>query len=289
MTSPAVFRPSSPESGSSNDLAIVVVSCDAYADLWPVFFALWRRHWPDCPYPVYLVSNVRRCEEPGVVGVDVGPDRTWAQNLRTALDRIGHERVLLLLEDFLLEARVDTARVRALARTASEADAHVLRLVANPGPSRPAAIGPEIGTLDTADRWRVSTQAAVWRTATLRALLRPRYTAWDFEWLGTRLSSAVFPDGFYGVYDPALVYRHGVERGRWLPHGLAICAAAGVPVDLAARPSMTARQLWGRRWGQARATLGRLLPERWHPRGVPDASPSDVAAARAEVAQRAAA
>jgi len=37
--------------------SILIPSCDKYSDLWRPFFTLFWRHWPDCPFPVYLGSN----------------------------------------------------------------------------------------------------------------------------------------------------------------------------------------------------------------------------------------
>ena len=47
-------------------VTLLVPSCDRYADLWPTFFALLRRQWPDCPFRVVLGSNHLACTEPGV-------------------------------------------------------------------------------------------------------------------------------------------------------------------------------------------------------------------------------
>jgi hypothetical protein len=33
-------------------IAIPVVSCDKYSDLWQPFFALFDRFWPDCPLDI---------------------------------------------------------------------------------------------------------------------------------------------------------------------------------------------------------------------------------------------
>ena len=50
-------------------VTLLVPSCDRYADLWPPFFALLRRQWPDCPFPVVVGSNHRPCTETGVGSV----------------------------------------------------------------------------------------------------------------------------------------------------------------------------------------------------------------------------
>jgi hypothetical protein len=48
---------------------------------------------------------------------------------------------------------------------------------------------------------------------------------------------------FIGPFEPLIDYDHGVEKGLWKPAGLAICAEAGVAVDLARRPAFTAQTL----------------------------------------------
>jgi hypothetical protein len=36
----------------ASDVSAVVLSHDGYADLWPAFFELLFRFWPDLPYPL---------------------------------------------------------------------------------------------------------------------------------------------------------------------------------------------------------------------------------------------
>ena len=50
------------------DPAILVVSFDAYQDLWPVFFQAFFKYWPDCPYRVYLGANTATYVHPRVQG-----------------------------------------------------------------------------------------------------------------------------------------------------------------------------------------------------------------------------
>jgi hypothetical protein len=77
---------------------------------------------------------------------------------------------------------------------------------------------------------------------TLRRLLLPGFSAWDFEHIGSRMSSKM-PELFCGPFRPFLAYDHGVEKGKWKPDGVAICREAGVEPDLAARPAFTPEEL----------------------------------------------
>src|SRR3954467_10514178 len=94
-----------------SDVPLLVISCDRYADLWRPFFEVFWKRWPDCPFPVYLGTNHLEFASQRVTTLAVGPDVDWASNALCMLDRLGAAYVLVFLEDFLLQERVNTARV----------------------------------------------------------------------------------------------------------------------------------------------------------------------------------
>lgn len=216
------------------DAALLVASCDKYSDLWEPFFTLFHRHWPDCPFPIFLGSNRRSYNGEKVTPICVGQDVSWADNLQKMLDHIPFRRVILFLEDFLMVRRVDTQAIQDLLGVVQEEDLACLRLYPHPPPSRRLRGKPGLGELRRGDDYRVSTQVAIWDVGTLRALAWPGLSAWDFEIIGS-LASNEMSAKFWGVYEPVIDYRNGVWRGRWLPEGLEICSRARVDVDLQSR------------------------------------------------------
>ena len=74
MTQPSV-------SDTPLSLAILICSCDAYADVWDPFFTLFFRHWPDCPWPIYLIANHRRYPDDRVNTLLLGDDKDWSTNI----------------------------------------------------------------------------------------------------------------------------------------------------------------------------------------------------------------
>jgi hypothetical protein len=236
-------------------LPVLVVSCDRYADVWRPFFELFWRRWPECPGPVYLGTNFLTYDDPRVQTIRVGQDVTWASSVATMLDEIRADYVIVMLEDFLLTETVDTAQIERLADIAVSQHLGCLRLYSIYPPEHAAARHPELGVFLPGDSWRITAQAAIWRVATLRRLLVPGFSAWDFELLGSQMSDFM-PDPIWGVMTPALVYDHGVEKGRWRPQGLAICRAAGIEVDLSKRGAFTPGEL--QRHEEAGIELGRV-------------------------------
>ena len=225
---------------------ILVVSCDKYSDLWRPFFEIFWKRWPDCPYPVYLGSNFKTYQDERVTPINIGDDISWTSGVRQMLRHINAEYFILFLEDFLIKQRVNTEAVDRLVRVARERQLGCLRLSPlpppTPLPAQPIADLPDLGVVLPGDAYRVSTQPAVWRISTLQRLLLPGFSAWEFESIGSQLSSYM-PDVFWGPYQFAIVYDHGVEKGKWKPQGLSICRQAGVEVDLDERSAFSEHEL----------------------------------------------
>ena len=232
--------------GKPTQLPLLVISCDRYADLWAPFFEIFFKEWPDCPFRVLLGSNHRQFEDQRVVTIPIGDDLNWAEGVRRMLECIDSKYILIFLEDFLLRKPVDSQRVAKLVNLAVERKVGCLRLVAGLPlafpPSRPVPGLPGIGVIDKGESYRVSAQAAIWEVAVLRQLLVPGMTAWEFEEIGTMLSSK-FSQPFWAVYESAIEYSQCVEKGKWKPDGLEICRRANVPVDLSARRAFTPEEL----------------------------------------------
>ncbi len=229
------------DNGSS--FPLLVVSCDKYADVWPYFFGLLRRRWPDCPFPILLGSNELSPDLPGVTSVPVGPDSSWSTGARKMLDRVTElypdaDYVLLFLEDFLLIAPVDTARIVDLVQIARQKKVGCLRLAAGLPLALPPTYEisefPGVGVVTSGEPNRVTLQAAVWQVETLRRLLPPGLSAWEFEMVGTHMSEGL-DAVFWAVVRPAIEYAQAIEKGKWKPEGLAILRNAGLDVSTLAR------------------------------------------------------
>jgi hypothetical protein len=254
------------KSENRSDVSVVVVSNDGYSDVWPGFFELLFRFWPDRPYPLYLISN--HCTFPAeqVIPLRVGDDLSWSQTLARGLEGVPSRHVLLMLEDYFLTARADTAYVCRLHDAMVENDAVYLRLLAAPKPERPHAKLADIGFIEKGAAYRTSLQVAFWDRLVLLDLLRKDESAWEFEVKGSRRSdesSGPFLSVSGGV--PAIPYRHAVRRGKWLPEAIRYFTPLGITFNTSTRPVASELNLWWqaslvRRW------LGRVWKMAIRPR-----------------------
>ena len=222
-----------------NDFAVVVSSCDKYQDLWTPFFTLFFRYWPDCPYPIYLISNDLEYPDSRVNAIKIGEDRDWSSSMLAAMALIPHSYVVLLLEDYLLQQPVETSRIVELAQYMKDKEAGCMRLFPCPGPDVLCEDNPEVGEINKGSDYRLSLQAAIWDKQVLVGLVRKGESPWHLEINGSRRTDEL-DDPFLSVTRessrPLPYFCTAVYRGRWLREAVELCEREGIAVDLKARP-----------------------------------------------------
>lgn len=239
--------------------AVVISSCDAYSDLWTPFFNLFWKYWPDCPFPVYLISNFQTYSHPRVIPLRIGDDRNWSYQMRAALSRLGTEHVLLMLEDYFLRRSVQNQEVLTGLMTLRRLGGSMLRLVPRPPPDEPVFGYPWIGRIRAGAPYRVSTQSAFWRRQDLMDLMRDGESIWQFEMEGSLRSDS--PKGYYSVWKPVMPYDHHViERGKWFRNEAARFKQMGIGCDYSRRPIMTRWEMVRWRVSMMRGQALQLLP-----------------------------
>ncbi len=257
-TSSDPAQPIAAKEEHASDVSAVVASYDGSSDIWPGFFALMSRFWPDLPYPLHLISNHLPFSDRRVTVLRVGDDLSWSQTVARGLERVSSRYVLLILDDFFLTAPVDTARVLRLHAAMVAKGAAYLRLVPNPAADTPCADMPEIGAIGKGAPYRTSLQMAFWDRSALLGLLRSEESAWDFEIKGSRRSDAM-TEPFLGMRDgfAAIPYRHVLRRGKLLPDAIHFFMPLGVHFDTSKRKLESELNL---RWqaSAVRRHLGRL-------------------------------
>ncbi len=201
-------------------MRIAVITCNAYADTLRPFFELFRRFWPNCKHQISLVtdhleyrsaapSNVQVCEY----------GSTWCGNLSEFCKDNPGEPVLMMLDDFWLNAPVDVDLVYAGLEQMEEKNAGCVRLYPCPGPDEEYG-DSHFGIVPRGARYRVSTQAALWRPSYLQQIAQQYQTPWEFE-LGGSVFSDSLPEpvlAFKRELQPWPVSYYGALRhGQWAP------------------------------------------------------------------------
>jgi len=228
----------------TNSIAVVISSCDRYSDLWKPFFQLFFRYWPDCPFPIYLVANHSRYDDPRVTTITVGDDHDWSSSFRRAISSIPSRYLIVLLEDYFLFAPVNTDKIVEYAQYMTARSAAFLQLYSILLRAAPTADHPDIGPRDKGSLYRISLQPAIWDKQALNTLLQDGESAWEFETKGTVRSNSLDAAFFSlkpGVKSPIPVC-NAASRGKLVRSAVLLCRREKVAIDLHARARRTALQ-----------------------------------------------
>ena len=260
-------------------VAVIINSFDGFSDCWPGLIHGLTKYWPDCPYPIHLVSNFKDCDADDVSTLKVGDLASWSERLLAALSRVHTPYILFLQEDYWLTSPVDTERVEEYVRLMQRDDLSYIRLLAVPPPGRDSPSDPRLGIIARDGEYRTSSQIALWRREVLSELLVPGESVWQFELEGTPRSRR-YGDTFLSVKahgdDPyywGMYYLcTAVNGGRWSRAAKRYAETEGVAMDFSQRRSET---WWddfkrsGRVGAAARISQHRVRAAGEEPKGIP--------------------
>ncbi|MBS1536881.1 MAG: hypothetical protein JST20_03955 [Bacteroidetes bacterium] len=220
---------------SRNKCAVLVVSCDNYADVWEPFFELFRRFWGNCPYSVYLLTNHLKPNIENVSVINVGDDISWSDNLSKALHSIEEEFVFLFLEDLLLENTVNTTEVENMFDWAVSNNVNYLRL--NPSTKPDLQYNDYVGIVSKGTIYRASVVVCLWKKEILLNLLKTGENAWEFEKYGS-IRSDVY-DKFYSTYKNNFPIVNSIIKRVWETSAVKKMITLNISIDYSKRRKMT--------------------------------------------------
>lgn len=215
------------------DISIVVSSCDKYAQFWDPFFTLLNKHWPELTtthksVPIYLISNTKTYQNERVKTINIPDEISWSDNMLDALEHIKTKYILLFLDDYWLDAKVDQNRLLELILVMNKEDAAYLQLFVDPLEahlSKHVAKNKNVVYKDKFQKYRASLQLAIWETKALKQILRSKESAWDFE-LAASIRSSGYPKEFLTVKNSSpITYINASHQGHITPTALRIAQA----------------------------------------------------------------
>lgn len=213
--------------GNSNqhNLTVVVNTCDAYHDVLNIFFHAWEDCWPDCPHPVVINTESRDYSHPARVHHHSSTSGTddWGARLRATLSTIDSEYVMMLYDDFILDAPVSRERVQqALDLLRAQPSAVVIYLIDTALPLCRTDTDDVFVPLKDRVDYRLNSAPAIWRKQALMDYTDVGDTPWAWEVFGTYRT---WGDGrvFYTLNpkQPDIYpYNHNkggaIYRGKWV-------------------------------------------------------------------------
>lgn len=211
-----------------SECTIVVNSCDAYEDIWRPFFLVLRDQWPGCPLKIVLNTESKSFSLDGLDIESFGMfkenqhDR-WGKRLRDTLLRIDTEYVIMLFDDFILEAPVGRDTIELCdSWMKSNQDIDVFYFSNIAGKNLDAEEYPGFERLPKRKDYKLNSAPALWRRERLLAYTGEDDSPWAWEFFGSARCYKT-DNLFYCVEkdkENVFVYNYrlggGVHRGRWV-------------------------------------------------------------------------
>lgn len=256
-----------------SDYSIVINSSDGFQDCWEPFFRLFKKYWPECSAPIFLNTENTDWAFPGIglvctqVQMKAKTERrlTWSECLISALNQVETPLVLYFQEDYFLHQPVLHDRVMAAVAlmTAHPEVRHIgLTQHGSAGPFSEYS-RPGLQVIGSKARYRISTQAGLWRVDTLMSYLEACENGWMFEIYGTWRAHQRAECFLTAKFDasnggPPIHYLHtGIIKGQWLPEIQKVFSDNDIAVDFSQRGFYRPKNMLARKC----ETASRLLQD----------------------------
>lgn len=217
-----------------SSFAILILSCDKYADMWSGFFECFKKYFPTGDWLVYLGSNTTMSQEPSVKTLLSGDDQNWSTSYKNILEQIPEQKLFVILEDLYLASPVNKDDFYSIVKFMFDRDANHIRYWALPTPDVPTD-NPLIGECLKGAPYR-STVCGFWDREYLLNLLIEGENPWNFEIMGSYRTA--YSDGFYATKKPICEYKNMIEKGYWIPESLEWANLNNISIDFNVRPKL---------------------------------------------------
>lgn len=226
-----------------DNLAMMVVSCDAYTELGKNFFELQERYMGWFDGPRYFINESRSVDYPGVHVIHVGTDVNWSKKVELALQSIPEKYILFMLEDYFIGENVSRDRLCDAFDLIQQYGLSYYRITAIPKIHKKCSLSNFLSPIPSNVRYGINLQAAIFeRTFLERIISGPDRSAWEVE---IDLLKKVTTKYEYDIPGCVLDNRNiidihnGVIKGKWVPSTIKFFKKQGYMIEIGNRPMLS--------------------------------------------------
>lgn len=170
---------------NNDEVTMLILSCDAFSDLWDGHARLLDENWPDRNIPTYIVTDAPNdWKHEGVTVLSIGADAEWSDRLFGAINSVvDTEFVFVTLDDYFLVKQVDDSQICNLVKTMKEESLDYVRLFPRPKKATREELPGHAGLrwVDTSCMYSVNLYSGVWKRDFLASTVRNPENAWQYE------------------------------------------------------------------------------------------------------------
>jgi hypothetical protein len=211
------------------------------------FFTLLKRYWPELETPILLNTEKKIWHFDGFdikcTQAQIGHENrlTWSECLLEALSQVETDLVLYVQEDYFIEKQVNHESILSFVELmlGNQEIKHIGLTHFGSSPPFQAYEDDRLWKISRNARYRLSTQAGLWRKEALKSYVLPWESGWMFEILGSIRATRrneLFLTIKRDAGKPLVVYQHtGIIKGQWSRFVEPLFVHENIQVDLTKR------------------------------------------------------
>lgn len=175
-----------------NRCTILVNSCDAFSDVWELFFKALEIQWSDCHYPIALNTETKKyVNNKGISTINYfsknGKD-CWGKRYKNAVSKIDTKYVMPILDDFVLNEPFSGQNMidQVMDWMDANPDIGVFYIHKHPNVIQKKTEYKGFGLMPQKCEYKLTTQPAVWRRDFLLKCIKGIENPWEWELYVTR-------------------------------------------------------------------------------------------------------
>lgn len=208
---------------------VIVNTCDAYEDVWQLFFCAFKKHWPHCTYRILLNTESKQFNLPyenvtAHTSSLVGKTDKWGLRLKETLKDCDSEYVMMLYDDFVLEGAVNQKKIeQCIGWLDVHQDVTAFYFTHNP-----ANVNVDDHRFECFEAipqrgdYKLNSAPALWRRDKLLSYIEDEDTPWAWEYFGsyraykTNEKFYSVKKGCENIYPYNYSMGGAIYRGKWV-------------------------------------------------------------------------
>lgn len=210
-----------------NDCPIFIMSADKYSDIWPLFFDLFKMHWPEYKGIIFLQTENKTYKTDGlnILCTQLGKQKQFGKTFRKGIDKIESDHLLLITIDSIFMDKVSHSKLEEYYSFFIEYDLDSFCLIHQRYPHMVTTKNAQIFMVQPpAPHLMFSYQIAFWKKKILKEMALPHENPWTSEWYGTmraekmKIKLATISEK---KFNPIQYHPAGcLHKGQWLPEAI---------------------------------------------------------------------
>ena len=204
----------------NSQCGILVLSCDKNISVLNIFFQFLKENWPQCDMPIYVGLEKGEIQ---VEGCDVlhSDETQWAKRVKGYLESMECQFVLLILDDFIIEEKVDNKKVESFCKIMLDNPNIVNISMADIyDPRNMATEFDDLVERKKNGNYLLNMQIGIWNREILLSLLKDKENPWQTELYGSIRARKLRNKRFLCLDDDKhmpIKYNRGwlIVRGAW--------------------------------------------------------------------------